>query len=58
MACTRFFYSIQRDITQTLKKGEQSFMCGTHCLDIIYISIKYHEYILKVVYGRTDSARP
>ena len=29
-------------------------MRGTLCLDIICISIKYHEDILKIDYGRTD----
>ena len=29
-------------------------MCGTLCLDLIYISIKYHEDVLKIVYRRTD----
>ena len=49
-----FFYEFQRGITQKLRKGEQLFLCGTLCLDLIYISIKYHEDILKIVYGRTD----
>ena len=51
MAGTRFFfYNFQRGITQKLRKGEQSFLCWTHCVDLIYISIKYHEDILKIVY--------
>ena len=50
MARTRFYYIFQRGITQKLRKGEQSFLFGTHSLDHIYISIKYHEDILKVVY--------
>ena len=54
----KFFYDFQRDITQKLRKGEQLFLCGTHCLDLIYISIKYHEDISKIVYGQTDSAMP
>ena len=49
-----FFYDFQRSITQKLRKGEQSFLSGTLCLDFIYISIKYHEDILKIVYGWTD----
>ena len=48
------FYNFQRGITQKLRKGEQSFLCGTLCFDLIYISIKYHKDILKIVYGRTD----
>ena len=37
------------------KKGEQSFVCGAHCLDLIYIFIKYHEDILTIVAdGWTD----
>ena len=50
---TSFFYDIQRDITQKLRRGEQSFLCVIHCLDLLYISIKYHEDILKI-YGRRD----
>ena len=36
------------------KEGTIIFMCGTHCLDLIYISIKYREDILKIVYGWMD----
>ena len=54
---TVIFSNDQRGITQELTKGEQSFLCGTHCLDLIYISTKYHEDILKIVYGRTDGFR-
>ena len=54
MARTIFFYEFQRGITQKLRKGEQSFLCGTLCLDLIYISIKYLEAILKTVYEWTD----
>ena len=54
---TFFFYNIHRGITQKLRKGGggggQSFLCG-RCLDIIYISMKYHEDILKIVYRQTD----
>ena len=50
MERTRCYYTFKRGITQTLRKGEQSFMFGTHCLDLIYISIKYNEDILKIVY--------
>ena len=39
-----------------LRKEDQSFLCVTHCLDQIYISIEYHEDSLKNVYGWTDSA--
>ena len=42
-----FFYNIQRGITQKLRDGEQSFLCWPHRLDLIYISIKYPEDILK-----------
>ena len=49
-----FFYDIQRGITQKLRRGEQSFLCGIHCLDLLCISIKYHEDILKIVYGQRE----
>ena len=49
-----FFYDFKRGIPQKLRKGEQSFLCGTLCLDLIYISINYHEGILNIVYERTD----
>ena len=52
-----YFYDFQRAITQKLRKGEQSFICGTLCFDLIYISIKYHEDILKIVDRRTDEHR-
>ena len=52
-----FFCDFQRIITQKVRKGEQSFLCGALCLDLIYISIKYHEDILKIVYGRMDAQR-
>ena len=48
----------QRGITQKLRKGEQSLLCQTNCLDLIFISINYHEDILTIVYGRTGSAMP
>ena len=50
-------YYFQRGITQKLRKGAQSFLCGTLCVDLIYISIKYHEDILKIVYGQTYGQR-
>ena len=33
----------QRDIPWKIRKGEQSFLCATHRLDLIYIPIKLHE---------------
>ena len=48
-----FFHDFQRDFTQKLRMGKQSFLCRTHCLNLIFISINYHEDILKIVYGRT-----
>ena len=57
-ACTRFFKKISKGHNTETKKGERSFLCGTHCFDLIYISIKYHEDILKIAYGWTDSATP
>ena len=35
----------QRGITWKLRKGEQSFLCATHCCDlpVIHIPIKLHE---------------
>ena len=35
----------KRGITPKLKKGEQSFVYVTHCLDLIHIPIKFHEEI-------------
>ena len=52
-----YFYDFQSDITQKLRKGEQILLCVTLCFDLIYISIKYHEDILKIVYRRTDEQR-
>ena len=43
--------------SEKLRKGEQSFLCGTHCLDLIYIAINYHEDILKIVYGWKNRQR-
>ena len=39
------FYDFQRGITQKLRKGEQSFLCGTLCLDQIYISVISWKYL-------------
>ena len=36
----------QRGITQKLRKGEQSLLWMTCCLDLIHIPIKLHEDIL------------
>ena len=47
-----FFNDFKSGIAQKLRKAEQSFLCGTLCLDLIYISVKYHECILKIVYGQ------
>ena len=57
MAPTIFFYDFQRGITQKLRKGGQSRLCAILCLNLIYISIKYHEDILKIVYGQTGGQR-
>ena len=38
----------QRGITWKIRKGVQSFLCGTRCRDLIHILIKLHEDILKV----------
>ena len=48
MVCTRMFgkKNNQRDITWTLRKGDQSFLCATHHPDLIHIPIKLHEDIL------------
>ena len=35
----------QRGITWKLRKGEQSFLCMTHRLDLIHIPMKLHENI-------------
>ena len=37
----------QRGITWKLRKGEQSFLCETHRLDLIYTPINLYEDILK-----------
>ena len=39
----------QRGITGKLRKGKQWFLCRTHCLGLIYISIKLHEDIPNVL---------
>ena len=57
MARTIFFYDFQRGITQKLRKGEQSFLCGILCLGLIYISMKYREDIWKIVYRQTGGQR-
>ena len=59
MARTRFFKDFQRAITQKLRKRVQSFLCMTHCLDLIYISIKYHEdfFCLRTDNRQTDKRR-
>ena len=44
-------------ITQKLRKGEQFFSCGTHCLDLILIPIKFHE-DMKIVYGQHHAIMP
>ena len=33
----------QREVTQKLRKGEQSFLYVTHCLELIHIAIKFHQ---------------
>ena len=33
----------QRGISQKLRKEEESFLCATDCLDLIYIPINLHE---------------
>ena len=38
-----FVYNNQRGITQKLRKGKQSFLYVTHCLELIYIPIKFCE---------------
>ena len=40
-------------ITQKLRKGEQVFLLGSHCLELVHIPIKLHEDIMKIVYGWT-----
>ena len=54
-----FFLQFSKGYNSETKKGEQSFLCGTLCLDLIYIYIKYHSDFLKIVSrqkdGRTDS---
>ena len=48
------FLRFSKSHNSETKKGRQSFSCGTLCLVQIYISIKHHEDILNIVYGRTD----
>ena len=33
----------QKGMTWKLRKGEQTFLCATHCRDLIHILIKLHE---------------
>ena len=35
------------EITQKLQKRESPFLYATHRHDLLYISVKYHDYILK-----------
>ena len=35
-------YNLIRDITPKLSKSEQPFLYETHCLNLIYIAIKFH----------------
>ena len=53
MAHTILFLRFSKGHNSEGKKGGQSILCGTLCLDLIYISIKYYEDILKIFYGRT-----
>ena len=57
MTRTIFFYDLQRGITQKLRKGEQSFVCVALCLDLIYIFVRYHQDILKIINERTYRQR-
>ena len=43
----------QGEITQKVLKRELSFLYATHCHDLFFITVKYHDYILKgiQVYG-------
>ena len=33
----------QREVTQKLRKGEQSFLYETHDLNLIHIALKFHQ---------------
>ena len=48
-----FFLQFSKGHNSETKLGGTIILCWTHCLDLIYISTKYHEDILKIVYGRT-----
>ena len=37
----------QREITQKVQKRELLFFYATHCHDLFYITVKYHDYIPK-----------
>ena len=37
--------SIKGEITQKVLKQGLSFLCGTHCHDLFYVSVKYHQNI-------------
>ena len=52
----KFFLKYSIGITQKLRKGEQTFLTGTHCLELLYIDINngHYEYILKTVNKLTD----
>ena len=33
----------QRDVLLEASKSEQTFICTTHCLDVIHIAMKFHQ---------------
>ena len=40
-------WNLQGEITQKVWKRELSFLYATHCHDLFYINVKYHDYISK-----------
>ena len=54
--CTNYFkYSIRHN-SKTKKGGKQTFLCGTHFLELLYIDINngHYENITKTVNRLTD----
>ena len=49
-----FFTIFQGALLRIKESWDNHFLCGTHCLDFIYISIKYREDIFKIVSERMN----
>ena len=44
--CSDELKTNQREVTQKLRKGEQSFLYVTHGFNLIHIALKFHQDIL------------